>query len=67
MAVKKNIEKVIGITQASKLLGVHINTLRNWIKNKKISVITTPGGHYRILESAAGNRTQQLQVGPPVH
>ncbi|MBU1078436.1 MAG: response regulator [Spirochaetes bacterium] len=39
---------IITISNAARYLHVHINTLRNWIKNKKIKVIRTPGGHFRI-------------------
>ena len=41
-------KEIITISKASEYLNVHINTLRNWIKDKKIKVIRTPGGHFRI-------------------
>jgi len=45
-------EKLYTLSIGAKMLSVHINTLRNWIKDNRLEVITTPGGHYRIMKSA---------------
>ena len=34
----------LGSKQATKILGVHPNTLYNWERNGKIETIRTPGG-----------------------
>lgn len=34
--------------EAAKLLGVHIQTIRRWIREDKLSSIKTMGGHSRI-------------------
>ncbi|HMB00102.1 MAG TPA: response regulator [Spirochaetota bacterium] len=57
--------EVIPITQAAKYLNVHINTLRNWIKNNKIQYITTPGGHYRLLKTELIKLMQQYNFPVP--
>ncbi len=48
MTKKKNeTDKLLGITQAAKLLGVHPLTLRNWTERGYIPFYRTPGGHRR--------------------
>jgi len=34
--------------EAAKACGVKLNTIKNWIRNGKITAIQTPGGHWRI-------------------
>jgi excisionase family DNA binding protein len=41
-----NNEQALSTSKASKLLGVHPNTLRNWIKNNKIDYYRTQTGRY---------------------
>ncbi len=38
------------IRKAAKLLGVHPNTLRNWNKEKKITVYINPINKYRLYK-----------------
>ena len=40
-------EKLINIRKAASLLGVHVRTLMNWDRNKKLVSIRTAGGHRR--------------------
>ena len=35
-------------TEAAKLLGFHVNTLKNWVRDGKMPAFKTLGGHYRI-------------------
>ena len=35
-------------TEAAKLLGFHVNTLKNWVRDGKMPAFRTLGGHYRI-------------------
>ena len=39
--------KLIGISKAAKILGVHPLTLRNWTEQGHIAYYKTPGGHRR--------------------
>lgn len=39
------------VGKTAKLLGVHFNTVKNWIYSGKIKAIKTLGGQYRISES----------------
>jgi excisionase family DNA binding protein len=41
-----NDECALSTTKASKFLGVHPNTLRNWVKNNRIDYYRTPTGRY---------------------
>ena len=41
----------ISIGKAAKMLGVHIETLRNWEREGKIKSIKTAGGHRRFILS----------------
>ena len=48
MAKRENTtDKLLGITQAAKLLGVHPLTLRNWTEKGYVPFYRTPGGHRR--------------------
>lgn len=42
-----NKEKYVSIGQASKLLGVCVETIRRWIKEGKITALTLPTKHRR--------------------
>lgn len=35
-------------TEAARLLGFHVNTLKNWVRDGKMPAFKTLGGHYRI-------------------
>jgi excisionase family DNA binding protein len=43
--------KWLSLQQASKMLGVHPSTLRQWADAGKIPTVRTPGGHRRFAES----------------
>ena len=43
MAVDRRMVKP---SEAARLLGVHENTIRNWIRAGAIPYVKTPGGHY---------------------
>ena len=44
-------EKLYSAGKAAKLLGIHFNTMKNWIYAGKVDAIKTLGGQYRIPES----------------
>ena len=46
----KTADKLLGITQAAKLLGVHPLTLRNWTEKGYLPFYRTPGGHRRFSQ-----------------
>ena len=39
------------LQEASRMLGVHPSTLRQWADSGKIPIVRTPGGHRRFAES----------------
>ena len=43
--------KWLSLQEASKMLGVHPSTLRQWADSGKIPTVRTPGGHRRFAES----------------
>ena len=40
-----NEDEYVTTSKAKKILGVHVKTLQNWDRNKKINTIRTAGGH----------------------
>jgi len=48
--MKTNEGKLLGITKAAKILGVHPLTLRSWTEKGYIPYYKTPGGHRRFRE-----------------
>ena len=38
-------EKLVKISEAAKMLGVSVQTLRNWDKQGNIKLVLTPGKH----------------------
>lgn len=40
-------ERLMGITEAAELLGVHIETVRRWADKGLIPVVRLPSGHRR--------------------
>ena len=46
----KKISDYIGIKEASDILGVTQNTLRNWERDRKISVVRNPFNKYRLYD-----------------
>ena len=58
----------IGIREAARIIGVHENTIRNWVKSGAIQVTRcTPGGHKRIDPDEA-YRVRELitRIGAPL-
>ncbi|MBF0331972.1 MAG: helix-turn-helix domain-containing protein [Candidatus Omnitrophica bacterium] len=45
-------EDFLTSTQAAAFLNVSISTFKKYIATKKIKVIKTPGGHYRVSRQA---------------
>ena len=39
---------ILTTTDVAKLLGLHVNTLKNWVRDGKLPSFRTIGGHYRI-------------------
>jgi excisionase family DNA binding protein len=44
----ENMKEILTTTDVAKLLGLHVNTLKNWARNGKLPSFRTIGGHYRI-------------------
>lgn len=45
--LRREVNKMYTMEEASKMLGVHPNTLRRWEKQGKITTSRTTGGHRR--------------------
>lgn len=41
-------KETLTTTEAAKMLGFHVNTLKNWVRDGKMPAFKTLGGHYRI-------------------
>ncbi len=41
-------KEILTTTDVAKLLGLHVNTLKNWVRDGKLPSFRTIGGHYRI-------------------
>ena len=63
-------ERLVGVAEAARLLGIHPQTLRVWDVQGTIRVTRTPGGKRRVPESEIrrlqGEREVGGQVLPPV-
>lgn len=46
-------DDLLSVSDAAKLLGVHVVTIRRWTDDGRLAVVRTPGGHRRIPRSAA--------------
>lgn len=40
------------VTEVAEMIGVHRNTVKNWIEEGALPAWRTPGNHYRISKSA---------------
>jgi excisionase family DNA binding protein len=58
-------EKLLSITQAAKLLGIHSLTLRNWADKGHIPCYRTPGGHRRFRKRELLDFLAKMNQGPP--
>jgi excisionase family DNA binding protein len=56
-------KKFIRISEAAKLMGVSIDTLRNWEASGKLIPYRTAGGHRRYLESVILGYYEQHKLG----
>jgi excisionase family DNA binding protein len=55
--------KLLNISQAAELLGVHENTLRNWTRKGYIPFVLLPSGHRRFNEAELLAFARKLQQG----
>jgi len=46
------LDEFVTVKQAAKLLGVSVNTLRNWHRDQKIPVYRNPISNYRLFKKA---------------
>lgn len=53
-------EKRFTTTQAAKILGLSSSTVLRAVKDKMLRAQTTPGGHFRILESSVDAFNRRL-------
>jgi excisionase family DNA binding protein len=44
----QKIKETLTTTEAARLMGFHVNTLKNWVRDNKMPAFKTLGGHYRI-------------------
>lgn len=58
-------DKLIGVTEAAKLLGVHPLTVRNWADKGHIPFFRTPGGHRRFRRGALVAFQSEMSHGTP--
>jgi excisionase family DNA binding protein len=57
--------KWLALTQASKMLGIHPTTLRDWVDEGVIASFHTPGGHRRFAESDIQAFIATSKIGKP--
>jgi excisionase family DNA binding protein len=57
--------KWLTLSQASKILGIHPSTLRDWVDEGVISSFHTPGGHRRFAESDIQAFIATSKIGKP--
>lgn len=57
--------KLLSITQAAKLLGVHPLTLRNWAEKGHVPHYRTPGGHRRFRREDLQALLSKMNQGAP--
>ena len=55
--------KLLGITKAARILGVHPLTLRSWADQGHIPFYRTPGGHRRFRQSDLADFLRQMSQG----
>jgi excisionase family DNA binding protein len=48
---RQGAERLVGVAEASRILGVHPSTLRQWTAQGRLRVFVTPGGHRRYAET----------------
>ncbi|MFQ5610734.1 MAG: helix-turn-helix domain-containing protein, partial [Anaerolineae bacterium] len=58
-------EKLLGITKAARLLGVHPLTLRSWADKGHIAFLRTPGGHRRFRRGDLTAFLAKMEQGQP--
>ena len=54
--------KLLSIGKTADMLGVHIDTLREWDKEGKLTPIKTFGNHRRYKLCGRGNRSNSLNI-----
>ena len=57
-------ERVLGISEAAKMLAVSVSTLRRWAETGEIQTIRLPSGHRRFL--AGEVQRKRVELGFPV-
>lgn len=65
MQMAKDTDRLIGITEAASLLGVHPLTVRNWADKGHIPFFRTPGGHRRFRRGELLSFQAQMSHGTP--
>ena len=55
--------KLLSISQAAELLGIHENTLRNWTRKGHIPFVLLPSGHRRFNEAELLAFARKMQQG----
>jgi len=53
----------LGVGQAAGRLGVHENTIRNWIERGILRAVRLPGSHHRRMNIADVERVRQEMLG----
>ena len=57
-------QRLIGITEASRILGIHPNTLRKWADVGHVPHVLMPSGYRRFSVAALERFREQMERGP---
>lgn len=57
--------ELMTVSDVAKLLKVSRGAVQRWIRNGQLATIKTPGGHYRITQSAAEALMQEVTLTRP--
>ena len=56
-------EKLLTVAQVAKLLGVHVNTVRNWADKGLIKVVMLPSGYRRFEPAEIERLRKEMGLG----
>jgi excisionase family DNA binding protein len=55
---------MVGISEAARILAVHVNSLRAWSDDGRIATLWTPGGHRRFEVSEVQRFRESMRRRP---
>jgi excisionase family DNA binding protein len=59
-------QKLVGITEAARILGVHSNTLRKWADANAVPHLKMPSGYRRFSVVDMERFREQMERGPGI-